>query len=93
MYYLLAAYDKMNCYSLFLVVFIIIKSTEENDYDSLNEYCTQLGCDECTMFTLNCRSGKLQSFPEVGANNYKTLDISYQSFFIPTLHRALFKNF
>ena len=83
----------MNCYSLILVVVIIVTSADS--YNSLvnNENCAKIGCDLCTSTSLICKSAKLKTFPEVRSNIYRTLDIAYQFFTDPTLHKMLFRNF
>ena len=82
----------MNCYSLILVVYTLVCGTEAFNEVSLKNYCYDLGCDDCTMTNLICRSGKMKNFPIVRLNNYKSVDICFQNLLDPTLHKVLFEN-
>jgi Leucine rich repeat len=81
----------MNCYSFILVVLIIVSSADS--FGQLDEKCSKLGCDQCSTTSLICNSGKLKTFPNVPQNIYRALNIAYQFFTDPTLHKMLFRNF
>jgi len=81
----------MKFYSFVLVVLIIVSSADS--YSQLDEKCSKLGCDQCSTTSLICNSGKLKTFPDVRSNYYRTLNVAYQFFTDPTLHKMLFRNF
>ena len=83
----------MNCYTFVLVFVIIVSSADSYGRLENNEKCAKIGCDQCTGTSMICKSGKLKTFPEVRANIFRMIDIAYQFFTDPTLHKELFRNF